>query len=204
MTRREPAYWIWDGTHPTEAGHALICRTVFSGIQRRFSDTRLLYSPVRRRSCEAVGWSRGRTPAADILHFPKNPVMTVPLPACMRQIAVFRIKSEGLVRVHGLGRRQGSGPKTDFRSRRGFVVAGKDRPAMSAAALGQKKPRPVFPLLQSKKISAAAQRFSRRKYEIYGNAISSVRIWKKRLRNLTRSVPKAFGCENGAGADFRL
>ena len=24
MTRREPSYWIWDGTHPTEAGHALI------------------------------------------------------------------------------------------------------------------------------------------------------------------------------------
>ena len=26
MTRREPAYWIWDGTHPTEAGHALIAK----------------------------------------------------------------------------------------------------------------------------------------------------------------------------------
>ena len=23
---REPSYWIWDGTHPTEAGHALIAR----------------------------------------------------------------------------------------------------------------------------------------------------------------------------------
>ncbi len=23
---REPAYWLWDGTHPTEAGHALIAR----------------------------------------------------------------------------------------------------------------------------------------------------------------------------------
>lgn len=26
MTLREPKYWIWDGTHPTEAGHALIAR----------------------------------------------------------------------------------------------------------------------------------------------------------------------------------
>ncbi len=26
MTLREPQYWIWDGTHPTEAGHALIAR----------------------------------------------------------------------------------------------------------------------------------------------------------------------------------
>ena len=26
ITRREPKYWIWDGTHPTEAGHALIAR----------------------------------------------------------------------------------------------------------------------------------------------------------------------------------
>ncbi len=26
MTVREPKYWIWDGTHPTEAGHALIAR----------------------------------------------------------------------------------------------------------------------------------------------------------------------------------
>ena len=25
-TRREPSYWIWDGTHPTEAGHALMAR----------------------------------------------------------------------------------------------------------------------------------------------------------------------------------
>ena len=25
-TLREPSYWIWDGTHPTEAGHALIAR----------------------------------------------------------------------------------------------------------------------------------------------------------------------------------
>lgn len=25
-TVREPAYWLWDGTHPTEAGHALIAR----------------------------------------------------------------------------------------------------------------------------------------------------------------------------------
>ena len=25
-TLREPKYWIWDGTHPTEAGHALIAR----------------------------------------------------------------------------------------------------------------------------------------------------------------------------------
>ena len=29
MTRREPAYWIWDGTHPTEAGHALIAGQFF-------------------------------------------------------------------------------------------------------------------------------------------------------------------------------
>lgn len=26
MALREPSYWIWDGTHPTEAGHALIAR----------------------------------------------------------------------------------------------------------------------------------------------------------------------------------
>ena len=26
IQKREPAYWIWDGTHPTEAGHALIAR----------------------------------------------------------------------------------------------------------------------------------------------------------------------------------
>ena len=26
MMRREPKYWIWDGTHPTEAGHALIAK----------------------------------------------------------------------------------------------------------------------------------------------------------------------------------
>jgi len=26
MTLREPKYWIWDGTHPTEAGHALIAK----------------------------------------------------------------------------------------------------------------------------------------------------------------------------------
>ena len=25
-TVREPGYWLWDGTHPTEAGHALIAR----------------------------------------------------------------------------------------------------------------------------------------------------------------------------------
>ena len=25
-TVREPSYWLWDGTHPTEAGHALIAR----------------------------------------------------------------------------------------------------------------------------------------------------------------------------------
>lgn len=26
MALREPTYWIWDGTHPTEAGHAIIAR----------------------------------------------------------------------------------------------------------------------------------------------------------------------------------
>jgi lysophospholipase L1-like esterase len=26
MQLREPSYWIWDGTHPTEAGHAIIAR----------------------------------------------------------------------------------------------------------------------------------------------------------------------------------
>ena len=26
MKTREPSYWIWDGTHPTEAGHAIIAR----------------------------------------------------------------------------------------------------------------------------------------------------------------------------------
>ena len=26
LKRAEPSYWIWDGTHPTEAGHALIAR----------------------------------------------------------------------------------------------------------------------------------------------------------------------------------
>ncbi len=25
-TVREPSYWLWDGTHPTEAGHALIAK----------------------------------------------------------------------------------------------------------------------------------------------------------------------------------
>lgn len=36
MKVREPAYWIWDGTHPTEAGHALIAREFFKAAQTIF------------------------------------------------------------------------------------------------------------------------------------------------------------------------
>lgn len=36
MTLREPAYWIWDGTHPTEAGHALIAREFLKATEGIF------------------------------------------------------------------------------------------------------------------------------------------------------------------------
>ena len=36
MTRREPSYWIWDGTHPTEAGHALIAREFLKATKTLF------------------------------------------------------------------------------------------------------------------------------------------------------------------------
>jgi lysophospholipase L1-like esterase len=35
-TLREPSYWIWDGTHPTEAGHALIAREFFKATKDIF------------------------------------------------------------------------------------------------------------------------------------------------------------------------
>lgn len=34
--QREPSYWIWDGTHPTEAGHALIAREFLKATKSIF------------------------------------------------------------------------------------------------------------------------------------------------------------------------
>lgn len=34
--QREPSYWIWDGTHPTEAGHALIAREFLKATKTIF------------------------------------------------------------------------------------------------------------------------------------------------------------------------
>ena len=39
MTVREPTYWIWDGTHPTEAGHALIAREYLKATKNIFGIT---------------------------------------------------------------------------------------------------------------------------------------------------------------------
>ena len=39
MKQREPSYWIWDGTHPTEAGHALIAREWLKATEDLFSYT---------------------------------------------------------------------------------------------------------------------------------------------------------------------
>ena len=39
MTVREPSYWIWDGTHPTEAGHAIIAREFLKATQDIFEYT---------------------------------------------------------------------------------------------------------------------------------------------------------------------
>ena len=36
METREASYWIWDGTHPTEAGHALIAREWFKATKSIF------------------------------------------------------------------------------------------------------------------------------------------------------------------------
>ena len=33
---REPKYWLWDGTHPTEAGHALIAREFLKATKHIF------------------------------------------------------------------------------------------------------------------------------------------------------------------------
>ena len=33
---REPEYWLWDGTHPTEAGHALIAREFLKATKHIF------------------------------------------------------------------------------------------------------------------------------------------------------------------------
>ena len=33
---REPQYWLWDGTHPTEAGHALIAREFLKATKHIF------------------------------------------------------------------------------------------------------------------------------------------------------------------------
>jgi lysophospholipase L1-like esterase len=38
-TVREPKYWIWDGTHPTEAGHALIAREFLKATKDIFEYT---------------------------------------------------------------------------------------------------------------------------------------------------------------------
>ena len=35
-TVREPSYWLWDGTHPTEAGHALIAREFLKATKHIF------------------------------------------------------------------------------------------------------------------------------------------------------------------------
>ncbi len=39
MKVREPKYWIWDGTHPTEAGHALIAREFLKATKDVFNYT---------------------------------------------------------------------------------------------------------------------------------------------------------------------
>ncbi len=39
MTVREPKYWIWDGVHPTEAGHALIAREFLKAAKDIFEYT---------------------------------------------------------------------------------------------------------------------------------------------------------------------
>ena len=36
MTLREPSYWIWDGTHPTAAGHAIIAREFLKKTKKLF------------------------------------------------------------------------------------------------------------------------------------------------------------------------
>lgn len=36
MQSAEPSYWIWDGVHPTEAGHALIAREFLKGAAEIF------------------------------------------------------------------------------------------------------------------------------------------------------------------------
>ncbi len=36
LQAREPAYWLWDGTHPTEAGHALIAREFLKATKHIF------------------------------------------------------------------------------------------------------------------------------------------------------------------------
>ncbi len=36
---REPKYWIWDGTHPTEAGHAIIAREFLKATKPIFNYT---------------------------------------------------------------------------------------------------------------------------------------------------------------------
>ena len=36
MTLREPSYWIWDGTHPSEAGHAIIAREFLKKTKKLF------------------------------------------------------------------------------------------------------------------------------------------------------------------------
>ena len=69
-----------------------------------------------------------------------------------------------------LGTKARIGTENGFQDRRGFIMAGKDRPAMSAAASGRKS-RGRLPASAKQKNIRCAQRFSRRKYEIYGNAI---------------------------------
>ncbi len=39
MKLREPKYWIWDGTHPTEAGHAIIAREFLKATKDIFHYT---------------------------------------------------------------------------------------------------------------------------------------------------------------------
>ena len=36
LMQAEPSYWIWDGTHPTEAGHALIAREFLKATKHVF------------------------------------------------------------------------------------------------------------------------------------------------------------------------
>ena len=40
----EPSYWLWDGTHPTEAGHALIAREFLKATEDIFG---ISSSPIR-------------------------------------------------------------------------------------------------------------------------------------------------------------